>query len=562
MNNGLKKNDEGVKIQVGAMFLIRGIKVSITKGVNEMNRTTVTILQTSDIHGQLFPIHYSTNKKASIGLACISTMVKQLHVPGEPFLLIDNGDLIQGTPFMFHYMEALHEQINPMIVAANDMGYAAAVFGNHEFSFGRKRLDEAIEASVFPWISATIINEDTGEPYYGKPYIMKEYTEGLRVAVLGLTTSYIEHWENEENVSGMKFISAVEAAKIWVPYLREEQGADVVVVSYHGGFERDIETGEAAAKLTGENEGYALCMEVPGIDVLLTGHQHREIADKQINGVEIVQPGRSGNRVSKVTIELTKYATQWRIESKKSELLGTEGVTPDEEMLYKLEPYENTVQAWLDEPLGEIQGDLRIYNPFRLRLAAHSFIEFINKVQMDATDAKISNTPLFNNKVPGFSKQVTMRDVMANYIYPNTLKVLKLSGQDIRDALEQSARYFEQYDGEEIKLSKEFSIPKPKHSNYDMWAGIEYELNVSRPVGERVTKLLYEGEPLQMDGTYDVVMNSYRAGGGADYDMYLDKPVVKEIQIDMSELIANYFRKYKVVNATCKQNWRVVYDSE
>jgi 2',3'-cyclic-nucleotide 2'-phosphodiesterase/3'-nucleotidase len=194
-----------------------------------------------------------------------------------------------------------------------------------------------------------------------------------------------------------------------------------------------------------------------------------------------------------------------------------------------------------------------------IRLQDNALIEFINKVQMEVAGVDISNTALFDNHVPGFPENVTMRSVVGNYIYPNTLVVLKVKGQDIKDALERSAGYFEVDAHGDIGVSPAFLKPKPQHYNYDMWEGITYEIDARKPLGERVTRLDYHGSPLDMARDYEVVLNNYRAAGGGDYLMYQGKEIVKEIPIDVSELIANYIIERNVIVPTVDHNWKVAY---
>ena len=222
--------------------------------------------------------------------------------------------------------------------------------------------------------------------------------------------------------------------------------------------------------------------------------------------------------------------------------------------------YEDATQEWLDQPIGKILGDMEVHDPMKIRTGDHALIEFFNRVQMEATGVDISSTSLFDNLAPGLTEDVTMRDVVANYIYPNTLKVIRITGADIKEALEQTASYFAPYNGGEIEVNPKFLYPKPEHYNYDMWEGIEYEINISRPIGERITKLDYHGEPLDMAKEYDVVMNNYRAGGGGNYMMFKDKPVIVDLPMDVSELIANYILERKVIEATVDHNWKVVHD--
>ncbi|MCJ7841749.1 bifunctional metallophosphatase/5'-nucleotidase [Lederbergia sp. NSJ-179] len=526
-----------------------------------MKKMKLVILETSDIHGSIFPINYGTNGKADVGLGKIATLIKKERSHNENIILLDNGDLIQGTPLSYHYARIMKEQQdNPMIILANELKYDAAVFGNHEFNYGKELLKAAVSESQFPWLSANILDVKTGNPYYGNPYFIKEMEAGLKVGILGLTTPYIPNWEQPEHIEGMHFEDAVEAAQKWVRILKEKEKVDVVIVAYHGGFERDLDTGEPTETLTGENQGYQICQEVEGVDVLLTGHQHRQIFGKEINGVIVVQPGNNGRVLGKVTLDLNDQSGSWQVVSKQSELISVEGIKEDRSLLKKVERYEKNTQKWLDQPIGKIKGDMIVKDPLEIRLGDNPLIEFINRVQMEAAGVDISNTALFDNQSPGFPENVTMRDVVSNYIYPNTLKVIRITGHDMKAALERSAAYFMQYDGEKIKVNPAFTTPKPQHYNYDMWEGIDYLMNISRPEGERIVKLEYQSAKIDPDAEYNVVMNNYRAGGGGEYFMYKGKPVIKDIPIDVSELIANYFLEKKTVTATVNHNWKVIHD--
>lgn len=518
----------------------------------------LSVLVTSDLHGHLFPTDYRGSAERELGLAKLATLIARERTLNPSALLIDNGDLIQGTPLMYHHAKFANDSdVHPAINALNYLKYDAAVIGNHEFNYGPQVLRRAASQSDFPWLSANIVNSANGQPAFGKPYVIKRTPEGAAVAILGLTTPYIPNWELPSHIAGLEFRDAVETAKQWAAHIRETEQPDVLIVSYHGGFERDLQSGEPSEPLTGENQGYALCMEVPGIDVLITGHQHRMLAD-EINGVTIVQPGCNGQALGKVTVELSGKNGRWSVTGKHAEVIGLAPGTPkDEVILANIAEEEERTQRWLDQPIGRAEGDMAIRNPMEARTQDHPFIEFVNRVQMEATGAEISLTALFTDESPGFRERITMRDIVSNYIYPNTLKVLLISGQDIADALEQSAAYFEMMDGKPA-VSAAFNEPKPQHYNYDMWEGIEYELNISKPVGQRVAKLMRGGEPLDRRALYEVAMNSYRAGGGGNYAMLGGKPVVREITVDMTEILADYILERRTVRATCDHNWRVV----
>ncbi|CAG9620563.1 bifunctional metallophosphatase/5'-nucleotidase [Sutcliffiella rhizosphaerae] len=517
----------------------------------------LSIVETSDLHGSILPINYGNNKYLPAGLAKVSTYLKELREKNPNVLTIDNGDLIQGTPLTYHYVKKLSTKENPMIKVLNHLQYDAAVIGNHEFNYGDAILKQAVNSSDFPWLSANILEEETGVPFLGKPYIIK-VVEDVRIVILGVTTHYIPNWENPEHIKGLSFEDAYESTKKWVNFIQINENPDLLVVSYHGGFERDPLSGQQTETLTGENQGYKMCKEISGIDVLLTGHQHRKIATK-INGVLVLQPGVSGNIVGQADITLDKRNGKWEVIRKEASLVSLDEVSPDQEVIEIIKEYEQATQMWLDKPIGKIKGDMSMSNAQEIRTRDHALIEFINKVQMHVSGATISNTALFHNNALGFPSDVTMRDIVSNYIYPNTLKVIKITGQDIKDALERSATYFIINSDGKLDVNPSFTTPKPQHYNYDMWEGIDYILDISKPVGERVIKLERNECVLDLSKEYEVVMNNYRAGGGGDYIMYKNKPVIKDIPMDMSELIANYILEKREIEATVNNNWKIIW---
>lgn len=502
------------------------------------------------------PIVYGTNQKSDLGLAKYATIVKEIREQHEHVLVLDNGDLIQGTPLMTHYVKAHSDKENPMVGIMNRIGIDAGVIGNHEFNFGNKVLADAIRQSDFPWLSANLVNNQN-EPFFGKPYIIKTLPNGLRVAIIGVTTHYIPNWESPMNIEGIHFNDALESLKQWVNHIRQEEKPDLLIASYHGGLERDIESGEPSEPLTGENQGYAMCLEIEGIDVLLTGHQHRVLTGT-INDVLVVQPGNNGIMYGEIDIQFELTNGNWKIRNKQAEISPIGDVPADRDILHYMEELERSTQAWLDQPIGYIDGDMSISDPFQARTTKHPFIQFVQKVQMEASGASISLTALLNNESKGFKATVTMRDIVSNYIYPNTLVVLELTGTDIIQALEKTAEYFVLDANKNLAINPTYITPKPQHYNYDMWEGINYTINVTKPFGERVDHVTYQGERLNEHGTYHVVMNNYRATGGGNYHMFRNKPVVKEIQKDMVELIHAYFEKYKTIKAEVNQNFRII----
>ncbi|WP_461224104.1 bifunctional metallophosphatase/5'-nucleotidase [Lacticaseibacillus suihuaensis] len=512
----------------------------------------LTILSTSDTHGFITPSNYvQRNLDLPFSLSKAKTVIDRLKAQAQGHVLtIENGDFVQGSPLAY-YAARVKAQPALETAAYNTVGYDAGVLGNHEFNYGRDYLAQAVATLDYPILCANIL--DHGEPAFGQPYRLFEKA-GVKIAVLGLTTSYIPHWEGAANIHDLTFHDAVSVAKAWVPKLRAL--ADVVVIAYHGGFERDLETGEPTEPLTGENVGYALT-QVPGVDALVTGHQHRELAGV-VNGVATTQPGYRGADVGVITLTLVaKPDGGWTVTGGQASLAATASAAADPAVLHSVASTSAAVEDWLDAPLGQVRGDMTITDPFAARVHEHPYIELINRVQMAATGTDIAGTALFNNEGRGFGSQITMRDVVTNYIYPNTLAVVALSGADLKAALEQDAEYFSLVDGK-LAVTERFASPKPQHYNYDMYHGVDYTLDITKPVGSRVTELAYHGQPVTPSQVLEVTVNQYRAAGGGDFAMFDASKVVRENQKDMTELIADYLRDHPVIDAVADGNFRVI----
>ncbi len=510
----------------------------------------ISVLVTSDIHGYVMPTDFSNGEDLPIGLGKLMSIIEEER-KYNAVILIDNGDLIQGSPMMYYEQKFGKYSLNQMVLLANEMQYDAAVFGNHEFNFGLPILKSIIKQSHFPWLSANI-KEENGA-YFTKPYVMKEIA-GLRIAIVGITTPFVSFWEDPEHIKGLVFEDALKAAKEQVGHLQEKYNVNAIIVAYHGGFEKDLATGESL-ELTRENIGYELCQQLDNVDVVITGHQHRELAQHLFDKA-IVQPGTKGSALGKIEL-----------------LFNEEGILQQTipQLIYpdasvKVHPHSKTcigpiyeeTEKWLDQNIGEIAGDMSVQNPFEARLKGHTYVEFINRVQMEVSGAPISCTSIFNDTCTGFSKEITMRNIVTNYIYPNTLKVLLVKGNYIVKALEQSATYFTLEQGGPT-VSQAFRLPKEQPYNYDMWSGIDYTIELSKPVGNRVIKVLYNGQPLQAEQSYEVVMNSYRATGAGNFDYFKECPIIKDIQTDMTELLADYFSRHDKIEARPMDNMKIIY---
>ncbi|VDG21314.1 bifunctional metallophosphatase/5'-nucleotidase [Lactiplantibacillus mudanjiangensis] len=514
----------------------------------------IKLISTSDVHGYLAPTDYSQRDHvAPFGLSRAATIIQQLTQTDNDAvwpIVVDNGDFVQGSPLTY-FIARQHQEAAPLYSRlANRNQVQVGVFGNHEFNYGLDFLDLCESARHYPMLAANI--EDTHHrTLFAKPYTILERA-GVKVAILGLTTQFVGRWELPAHLDGLKFHDVVETAKHYVPKLREL--ADVVVVAYHGGLERDPQTNQPTERLNGENRGSALLNEVPGIDALITGHQHRRLAVK-VNGVPVTQPGMKGSNVGLITLNLND---QRQIIASQADTISTADAIPDAATMALIKPVNHQMEDWLDTPLGTINGDMLVHDHLQARLHNHPYLNFINQVEMAATGTDIAATALFNDDVPGLKPNVTLREVMNSYVYPNKLAVETITGKDLRHALERCAGYFLLKDGHVI-VNPEFLHPKLRHYIYDVYSGVDYTFDLTRPLGQRVVQLDYHGQAIQPDQPLTVTLNHYRAGGGGNYPMYNTTKIDRQLSTDMTVLIADYFAKHPVVTATQPTNFKVIY---
>ncbi|AVK63960.1 bifunctional metallophosphatase/5'-nucleotidase [Lactobacillus sp. CBA3606] len=514
----------------------------------------IKLISTSDVHGYLAPTDYSRRDHVvPFGLSRAATVIQQLtQIDNDDVwpIVIDNGDFVQGSPLTY-FIARQHQEAAPLYSRlANRNHVQAGVFGNHEFNYGLDFLDLCESARNYPMLAANI-HDDQHRTLFSKPYTILERA-GVKVAILGLTTQFVAHWELAKHLDGLHFEDVVATAKKYVPKLRAL--ADVVVVAYHGGLERDPHTDAPTERLNGENRGAALLAEVPGIDALITGHQHRKLA-VTVHGVPVTQPGMKGTNVGVITLDLND---QKQIIHGQPAVLSVKNAQPDAETMALIQPINHKMEDWLDTPLGKINGNMLVHNHLEARLHNHPYINFINQVEMTATGTDIAATALFNNDVPGLKQHVTMREVMNSYIYPNKLAVETITGAALKQALERCASYFLLQAGQVI-VNPEFLKPKLRHYIYDIYSGIDYTFDLTRPIGQRVVQLDYHGQPVQPDQPLTVTLNHYRAGGGGNYPMYSRDKITRQLSIDMTVLIADYFAENPVVTARQPTNFKVLY---
>ncbi len=518
-------------------------------------RVHIVVLGTTDQHGNLFPIDYYTDKADNRGLAKIATLVRRVRSENKNVLLIDSGDTIQGTPLEYYHNKKNNAPPDPMMLGMNALDYDAMTVGNHEYNFGLPVLEKARSEAKFPWLSANTYNKGTNQTHY-TPYIVKELA-GVRVAVLGLTTPGIPNWENVPNYAGLEFREPLSEARKWVPILHREERADVVVIAMHMGLEKDLRSGEInPGQVANENRAIAIAKQVPGVDLIFMGHTHRDVPSVVINGVQLIQANYWGRHLARVDLYLENAGAGWRMFARAAQTIPVDDrVVPDPEILKLGEPYDRETQAWLSRAIGDSGAEL---TATEARFRDTAILDLIQRVQLEVGKADVSMAAVFNPDARIARGPVTVRDIAGLYVYENTLVVLEVTGQQLKEALEHSAKYFRAY--EPGKTPAELVDDKIPAYNFDIAEGVTYTLNISKPFGERIENLQFQGKPLAPTQKIRLATNNYRVNGGGGYTMYKGAPVVYRSSVEIRELIIDWVERHKTIPTEPSNNWKIVPD--
>ena len=518
------------------------------------DRVQITILSTTDLHGNIDPIDYYTNKPDNRGLAKVATLIKRIRKENPNSLLIDSGDTIQGTPLESIHGRKNNQPIDPMMLVMNSLNYDSMTVGNHEYNFGLKVLEKARGEAKFPWLSANTYDVGTQKTHY-KPYIVKEVA-GVKIGVLGLTTPGIPNWDNPPNYAGLEFREPVSEARKWVAVLRDQEKVDVVAIAMHMGLGEDLRSGEVSpGQVPHENEAIAIAQEVPGVDVIFMGHTHREVPSLYINGVLLTQANYWGKQLARADLYLQKNANGgWRVYAKSARTLATDDrVEADPEVVKLAQPYDQETQEWLARVIGQSAEELTAKDA---RFRDTAILDLIQKVQLEAGKADVSMVASFNSEARIAKGPVSVRDIAGLYVYENTLVVLEVTGQQLKDALEHAAKYFKAY--VPGKAASDLVDEKIPAYNFDIAEGVTYDLDISKPVGQRIQNLRFRGQPLSMTRKLRLATNNYRVNGGGGYTMYKDAPVVYRSSEEIRELIIDWVERNKTVPVKPDNNWRLL----
>ena len=509
----------------------------------------LTILHTSDLHGHVFPDRNGEGSLLQVA-SLVASVGGEVH---HPLLVFDSGDAIQGTP-LEQLTHVRWGEPSPTVSVMNRIGYSAMAVGNHELNFGREVLDRALRQAEFPFLSANIIDRDRDAPAF-PPYLVLE-AGAVRVGVLGLTTPDIPSWERPEHYRGLDFQAMDRAARHWVQVLRQEQRCDLVVVLAHTGFERHPTSGLESGT-AGDDFGWRLS-QVPGIDLLLTGHTHDDIAPVLANGVVVSQPACCGRLVTRIDLELARKPGGWRVVRWEGRNLPVAGLAPDEGLMAELAAVAARVDRELERPVGHCTAPVSVDRCLVEDCAA---LDLVHRVQLEASGAQLSMASRLSGRTPPLAAgSVNWRWVHDLYVYPNVLVMVRVSGAQVRDLLEHTARF---YDGLECSASERCEVLTDRliaHYNTDSMAGVSYRIDPTRPEGQRVRDLRYQGAEVALDASFTLVVNNYRAAGGGGFPHLAKARRIWQSEGEVTELIGEYLSRHDPWTAQVDGNWRVAPD--
>lgn len=533
---------------VGALLASGGFLLYAGAAAQTGDTVRITLLGTTDIHGNIYPIDYYQNRPANRGLAKIATLIKQVRAAEKNVLLLDSGDTIQGTPLAHYFARIETSKRDPTIAVMNALRFDAAAVGNHEFNFGLANLWKAKGEAKFSILAANVEQTYATGVKHFQPYVIRN-VGGVRVGIVGMVTPGIPRWEVPANYAGYKFLPIVETAKRILPEIRKK--ADLLVVIAHTGLGPDPgdAQGTRNEEIRGENAAWALAAACPEIDVILFGHSHQELSGKTVGNVLLVQAKNWGQSLARVDVEMKREGGKWSVAAKKSELLpANDSVAVDAEILKLAAPYHEATQAYLDKAIATSSAEL---NGNTGRVEDHPFVDLVHAAQMHYGKADVSFATMFLTTARIPAGKVTVRDVASLYIYENTLYTIEMTGAQIAEALEHAAGMFPKWP---LAASERL---RPITYSADSAEGVSYVMNLSKPEGQRIENLMYKGQPVAPAQKFRVAINNYRYTGGGRYN-FNGLPVLYRSPIEMRELLIEYVTERKTIPTTADNNWRIV----
>jgi 2',3'-cyclic-nucleotide 2'-phosphodiesterase (5'-nucleotidase family) len=528
---------------------LAGCQSSRVPPPSSAGRASLVIAATTDVHGRLRGHDYYQNAAEPMrGLTRVATIVDSLRAAHpERVVFVDAGDFFQGNPLTYLAAQGRPGPTHPVVDAMNAARYDAVAIGNHEFNYGLPVLDRALMGARFAVLAANVYGAD-GRPAYRR-WVMLD-RDGIRVAVVGATTPGSMIWDREHLRGRLVVRDIVPEVRSAVAEARAA-GADVVVTVLHSGLDEPSSYDTVSTGVASENVSARVAREVPGIDVLVYGHSHREMADTTIAGVLLVQPRNWAFNAAVAELQLQSDGDRWRVVSKRGRLIRAAGRAEHAGVLAVTERAHRTAVAYAAETLGTTPVAWRADSA---RVTDTPLIDFILEVERRVAGADLASTAAFNLRASLDAGPITVAEVAALYPYDNTLRAIRVTGRQLREYLERSAHYFVQRGSGGAAVDT--TIPG---YNYDMVAGADYTIDLRRPLGSRVVGLAVRGKPVTDLDTFTLALNNYRQGGGGGFSMLASAPVVYESREGIRELLMDEVRRRRVLRHEdyFRPNWRL-----
>ena len=504
------------------------------------------IIYTSDTHGRLSAYDFMLKYYGRFGLSRLSTYLKSVK---KPYILLDNGDFLQGSPLLDFARKNNLE--NPAALMFNAIGYDYVTVGNHDFNFGLNQL-----ASFQSTFKKDILcaNIDKDGKHYFKPYIIHDIS-GVKVAIIGLTTEYIPFWERKNNIEDLQFLDVIKVTENIIKENDLKEKADLIVLLYHGGYEKNPSTNEIYGRQTIENKGNQL-FNIKDVDFVLTGHQHvPQIHQKDQKVTMQISHNAKDFGVLHITMEETDQK-RFKLVHVEPEIIDMDKYPVDLKQEKVLEDLIQKTDQYLSQVIGSTVTDMHIKTPLEARIKKHPLLQLINQIQLAYTKADLSCASL-PNETNGFPKQITLNDIAVNFPFENDMVVLEVTGETLLNALEQNASYFD-VANDKVIINPKYLFPKVEHYNYDVYDGVTYDIYARKPLGQKIQNVYVNSKPIDLKKTYRLVLNSYRATGAGGFDMFKGSKVIETYPVSYFELISDFVIKNQAFDIDIIHNFKVI----
>ncbi len=500
---------------------------------------------TSDVHGYFFPTNYKQVQPCNMGLFAIAN---EINSKKENTLLIDGGDMIQGSPLL-QYLKKSGEDYLEVANIINDIGYDLVTLGNHDFNFGYETLKNYANTISAKVLCCNLI--DKKEEINFLPYHVEKLENGLTIGFIGAVTEYVNVWEDKGNLSSLEILPTFDCIKKAHDELVGK--VDILVCIYHGGFEHDLEKLESYELTSGgENIGLAICKELD-FDLLLTGHQHMQVQGKNIFGTHTLQVPSNATWYADIDIFFDENKGV-QIQSKN---LMSKAANSNKELESKYEPLQQKVENWLDIPVGKLSEPIEQTNPLQIMEHGWRFSELCNSVILEKINADMCCTSLMNDPYP-LTKSVTMRDIVSAYPFTNEITTIEVNRSIIKEALEHVASFF-LLENDTLIINPRYTKQKLELYNFDFYYGIEYTFDISKEIGSRVIRLQKDGKDLDKNKTYTLGLTGYRASGAGGYDMFKDCKTISRTIEDVQQMLIEKITGMKEIMLPPKVDYRIVW---